>query len=126
MRMQRELIEIKITIPGELPDMNQIIKASKMHYGAYAKLKKENTEKVVWLAKKLPKMERIDLSITWYCKNRRKDKDNISGGGTKMILDGLVEAGVIKNDGWGEIGDISHSFKVDKLDPRIEVEIKEC
>ena len=119
-------MEIKITIPGELPDINQIIKASKMHYGAYAKLKKENTEKVVWLAKKLPKVEKIDLSITWYCKNRRKDKDNISGGGTKMILDGLVEAGVIRGDGWKQIGDITHKFKIDKENPRIDVCIKEA
>lgn len=94
-----------------------------MHYGAYSKLKKDNTDKVAWLAKKLPKMDYIDLDITWYCKNKRKDKDNIAAG-IKFILDGLVKAGVIKNDGWKEINNFSHKFKVDKDNPRVEIEIK--
>ena len=42
-----------------------------------------------------------------------------------MILDGLVVAGVIKNDGWGQIGEICHRFTVDKQDPRVEVKITE-
>lgn len=115
---------MKLTIPGELPDLNEIIKVSKIHYGAYSKLKKDNTNKVTWLAKQLPKMDKIDLNITWYCKNRRKDKDNIAVG-IKFILDGLVKAGTIKNDGWKQVNDFSHNFKVDKKNPRIEVEIKE-
>jgi len=114
----------KLVIPGELPDLNQIIKVSKIHYGAYSKLKKDNTDKVTWIAKKLPKMKRIDLDITWYCKNKRKDKDNIASG-IKFLLDGLVKAGVIKNDGWREVNSFSHNFKVDKDNPRVEIEIKE-
>lgn len=114
----------KFTIPGELPDLNQIIKAAKSHYGAYSKLKKDNTDLIVYLAKKLPKIERVDLEITWYCKDKKKDKDNITAG-IKFILDGLVKAGVIENDGWKQIGDISHKLKVDKHNPRIEVILKE-
>lgn len=69
-------------------------------------------------------MKRIDLDITWYCKNKRKDKDNIAAG-IKFILDGLVKAGTIENDGWKQVNNFSHSFKVDKDNPRVEVEIKE-
>lgn len=117
-------IVYKLIIPGELPDLNRIIAASKQHYGQYSKLKKENTEFVAWIAKKLPVLSKINLKITWYCKDKRKDKDNISVG-IKFILDGLVKAKVIKNDGWNEIGDFEYRFCVDKKNPRIEVEITE-
>ena len=120
----------KIVIPGELPDLNTIIAESKRGRGKwqpYNEMKQEHTNIVAWIAKSEIKkqLKKIDLTITWICKNRRKDKDNISGGGTKFILDGLVAAGVIENDGWKQIGDISHKFKVDKHNPRVEVEIRE-
>ncbi len=122
--------ETKIVIPGELPDLNTIIAESKRGRGKwqpYNELKQEYTNIVAWIAKSEIKkqLKKIDLTITWICPNRRKDKDNISGGGTKFILDGLVAAGIIENDGWKQIGDISHKFEVDKDNPRIEVLIKE-
>lgn len=115
---------LKIVIPGELADLNKIIEKSKTHYGQYCKEKKHNTNVVAWLAKKLPKMERIYLNISWYCKDKRKDKDNIAFG-LKFILDGLVEAGTIANDGWKQIDGFHHEFYVDSKNPRIEVEITE-
>lgn len=120
---------IKIVIPGELPDLNTIITESKKGRGKwqpYNDIKRENTEKIAWIAKSKikKKYEKIDLEITWVCKNRRKDKDNIMAG-TKFILDGLVESGAIENDGWKQIGDIQHRYKVDKLNPRVEVIIRE-
>ena len=42
-----------------------------------------------------------------------------------MILDGLVKAGVLKNDGWLEIAGIEHKFSIDKTNPRAEVTLKE-
>lgn len=119
--------DAKIVIPGELPDLNTIIDKSKQHWGQYSKMKKEHTELVAWIAKSKikKKLGKIDLQITWICKNRRKDKDNIMAGGLKMILDGLVVAGVIKNDGWSEIGSINNHFEVDKDNPRVEVCITE-
>lgn len=120
---------MKIVIPGELPDLNTIISESKKgkgKYQPYNEIKKEHTSIVAWIAKSKikKKLEKIDLEIKWICKDRKKDKDNIMAG-TKFILDGLVVAGVIENDGWKQIGDINHSFEVDKDNPRIEVIIKE-
>ncbi len=114
-----------LTIPGELPDMNKIIAASKSHYGKYSSIKKSETEAITWLAKKLPKMGRVQISFTWYCKNKKKDPDNIAAGGCKVVLDGLVEAGVLENDGWTQIAGIEHHFEVDKQNPRVEIEILE-
>ena len=130
---RKELVEIlgkkidTIIIPGELPDLNEIIEASKNHWGSYSSLKKANTQLVAFCAKQATKRryKKIDLDIIWYCKDRRKDKDNIMAGGLKMILDGLVVAGVIKNDGWSEIGSINNHFEVDKDNPRVEIKITE-
>lgn len=122
--------EVKFTIPGELPDLNTIIAESKRGnrgWQPYNKIKKEYTEAVAWIAKaKRVKFKKIDLDINWVCKNRMKDPDNISGGGAKFVLDGLVDAGVIDNDGWKQVGSIRHSFDVDKHNPRVEVTIKEA
>lgn len=118
-----------ITIPGELPDMNTIIAESKKGRGGYqpyAIMKREYTDLVTLIAKsKIKKTyEKIDIEINWICKNKRKDKDNIQAG-IKFILDGLVQANVIENDGWKQVGDIYHKFKVDKKNPRVEVRIRE-
>ena len=113
----------KITIPGTLPDMNKIIKISKAHPMAYSTEKKTYTDAVAWIAKGLPEMQRVSVTCHWYCPDRRIDPDNISVG-IKFILDGLVKAGVLKNDGWKQIAEISHKFYID-TNPRIEVELVE-
>ena len=104
--------------------MNEIVAVSKKHHMAYASMKKKYTDLVQLHASDLPKVNRADFLIIWYCKNRRKDKDNITAG-VKFILDGLVNAGVIENDGWAQVGNIFHMFKVDKENPRVEIEVKE-
>lgn len=38
---------------------------------------------------------------------------------------GLVDNGILKNDGWKEIGDVKHIFEVSKENPRIEVILHE-
>ena len=115
---------MKIEIPGELPTLNQIIKAAKSHYHAYNNMKRENTEKVAWCAKKLPKLEQVALHITWCRKDRRTDPDNVIVA-VKFILDGLVQAGVLENDGWKEVAGISHEWEIDKDNPRVLVKIEE-
>ncbi|RDW17611.1 Holliday junction resolvase [Oceanobacillus arenosus] len=115
----------EFTIPGELPSMNEIIAASKKHHMVYANMKKDYTALVQISAGNLPKFNKADFEVTWYCKDKRKDPDNIAGGGTKFILDGLVKAGKLKNDGWNEIGEIRNYFEVDKSNPRVVVKMKE-
>lgn len=104
--------------------MNEIVAASKSHHMRYANMKRTYTQLVALHARNLPKVERANFIITWYCKNKRKDPDNVASG-AKFVLDGLVDAGMIPNDGWNEIGDITHRFKVDKENPRVEIRIEE-
>ena len=116
---------MKIVVSGELPGLNKIIDKSKAHHMAFASMKKKNTNLVTWKAKGIPKMESIYLNIKYYCKDRRRDPDNIAAA-KKFILDGLVGAGVIENDGWKQVKGWSESWEKDKENPRIEIEIKEA
>ena len=119
---------MKIEIAGRFPGLNDIIDAAKKgkgKYQPYAIMKEQYTDIVAWTAKKLPKFNKIDIAITFYEKNNSRDPDNIAAGGTKMILDGLVKAGVIENDNRKHINSISHKFETDRLNPRVEIDIRE-
>lgn len=112
------------TIDGELPGLNEIIDAAKASTQKYARIKRECHWMVAAGARRIKPVKRVDIAVTWYCKNKRKDKDNIAAG-IKYILDGLQECGVLENDGWKQISDITHKFVEDKQHPRIEVELTE-
>lgn len=117
----------KLIIPGRLPGLNDITDAARSNKYKAAAMKKEYTEMCGWYARaaRLPRMEHIDLTVAWYEPNRKRDKDNIHAG-IKFILDGLVLAGVIDNDGWKQIGKISHDVLLDSDNPRIEITIEEA
>ena len=122
-------IKAKCIIPGELPALNEIINMAKQKW-SYKDLKKAETERVEWDltsqgAKRLQQFTKpIAVTITWYCPNRRKDKDNIMAG-SKFIFDAMQEVGLIKNDGWDQIARIVPEFEVDAKRPRIEIQIEE-
>jgi len=111
------------TIQGELPDFNYIIDASKQHWAQYYAFKHRYTT-LVWLcaraALKPFQQFPVDFSIHWYCKDKRKDKDNISAG-KKFILDGLIAAGIIPSDSWRHVGNFEDKFYIDRANPRIVV-----
>lgn len=115
---------MKFTIPGEFPTMNEIIAASKSHHMKYANMKKEYGAVVFYHSKPFGKITgRNHYHFTWFRTNRRSDPDNISAGGTKILLDGLTTAGVLENDGHKQIASLTHNFEVDKQNPRVEVEV---
>ena len=61
----------------------------------------------------------------WYCADRRRDKDNISSFGRKVIQDALVRAKILQNDGWKDIIGFEDRFYIDQKNPRVVVEIEE-
>lgn len=67
----------------------------------------------------------VHMEYTWFEKDKRRDLDNISSFGRKVIQDALVNSEVLKNDGWKEIKGFSDKFLVDAGNPRIEVLIRE-
>lgn len=129
----------KIIIKGQLPTMNEYINANrysrfkggsmKTQWTGYCanyikKDLKENNETILFLEEEGP----FYFNFDWYRKNKRSDPDNIASTGMKFIFDGFQKSGVLKNDGWKEIKGFSHSFFVDKVDPRVEITIisKNC
>ena len=69
--------------------------------------------------------KKVYMRYRWFEKDRRRDLDNVSSFGRKVIQDALVECGVLKNDGWKNIVGFSDDFFVDPKNPRIEVDIEE-
>ena len=67
----------------------------------------------------------VSMAYVWYEPNKRRDLDNISSFGRKVIQDALVDSGVLENDGWQNIRGFNDEFRVSKDEPRIEVHIFE-
>lgn len=118
-----------LIIHGRLDNLNDYITACRSNPHQGAKLKAKNEQKV--LAEIYEQLGSLRITrpvrmiYRWYEKDRRRDLDNVSSFGRKVIQDALVDTGVIQNDGWKEITGFSDEFYVDKKNPRIEVEIEE-
>ena len=112
-----------LIIDRELTDLNTYINAERSNRFKASKIKKTETDYVSKLAKeaKLQPTDRpVYMLYKWYCKNKRKDKSNVAFA-RKFIEDGLIEAGIIKNDGWNDIEGFQDKFLIDKDRPRVEV-----
>lgn len=120
---------MKVTIYGRLPGLNEYIDAERQSKYKATALKAQSMQLVMICAKRdLCKWRAkgpVYMRYTWYERDRRRDKDNVSGYGRKVIQDALVKGGYLHNDGWNEITGFSDEFRVDKSRPRIEVEIEE-
>lgn len=120
---------MKITIPGELCDLNTYINAERRNRFIAAKIKKEQTEIVQHLTKGLKLTNKaifpLKLTSVWFTKNLRKDADNLTFA-KKFILDGFVASGLLPDDSrkfvrvWCD-----EDILVDKNNPRVEITIHE-
>ena len=123
------MAEIKFTIPGTLPSLNELIDAERANKQKGAKVKK-GAESVARLfirqqIRKARPRTPVTLHYHFVEPTRRRDKDNISGFAHKVIQDALVKEGIIQNDGWDYVEGFTDSFSIDKKNPRIEVWIEE-
>jgi Holliday junction resolvase RusA-like endonuclease len=121
----------ELWVNGPLPGMNEWISAAKRpswSKTSYTNLKKKWTEDV-WKLAKAARLKKVDgpahISFIWREKNRRRDIDNVSAG-AKSVLDGLVKAGVLENDGWEHVFSIEHRFQVDAKNPGVLVHISQA
>lgn len=120
----------QLTIPGILPGLNEYIDAERGHKGKYkaASMKKQAQNVIGYMIKTQLRGVRFDRPVVihylWIEPSRRRDKDNIAFA-KKFIQDSLVEAGVLKNDGWANIEHFTDDFAVDPKNPRVEVTIEE-
>lgn len=118
------MVEYTIVIKGELTDLNKFIEADRKNRYSGARVKKENTEYVMWQTKGLQKITHYPLHvhITWFTRNTRVDPDNTAFA-KKFILDGLVENHIIKDDGRKQISGFADEFEVDERNPRIVIRL---
>ena len=118
-----------LTIPGRLDGLNEYTKANRTHHAAGAEMKQKNQELVMWQI--LSKMRGVRFTkpvfmlFTFYEKDKRRDRDNVSSFARKVIQDALVKCGTLKDDGWDQVTGYLDRFEVDKKNPRIVVEFIE-
>lgn len=122
----KPLRRTKLIIKGELTDLNAYIKALNSHRYAGSSIKREETNRIYYDAKKQCLTEitayPVKLKMAWYCRDNRKDIDNVAFA-KKFILDGLVAARVLENDSRRFVSGFTDEFFIDKKNPRVEVEI---
>lgn len=122
-------MEYILVIPTRLNNLNDYITADRTNRYKGAAMKARNEALVKVAIKQQMRSIRIErpvyMEYTWYERNKRRDLDNISSFGRKVIQDALVQTRVLVNDGWNEIVGFSDQFYVDAANPRIEVLIRE-
>ncbi len=115
-------VSAEIWIPGRLPGLNDLIFSN---VGKRIKVQGAAVGRVVLLAQlaRLPRFERARFVFVWVEPDRRRDPDGIAGGGRKVVLDGLVQAGVLPGDGWDHVSGWSDHFELNKAAPGARVRI---
>lgn len=94
-------------LPPTLNEMNNV------HYMKRAKMKEEWEELVIRACREngIRPMGRASITLElWFPDKRRRDLDNYGGFGFKWILDGLVKAGVLKDDSTDYVGELGVRF----------------
>lgn len=120
---------LKIVLQGEYTDLNSYSTAERTHRHKAAQIKRHETRRV-WADTKSQMNSQglrienypVKVHFDWFCTNRKKDPDNIAFA-KKYLLDGMVEADLLPNDGWNQIAGFSDDFHIDKENPRVEVTI---
>jgi len=115
------------TIPGKLPGLNEIIKASRTHY-VVANSQKKKYQKIIsnsiLLSQIKPFTEPVVLAFKWVEPDNRRDRGNIRAG-EKFISDALVLMGILPNDTAKWVKGFADYFPdPDKKNPHIEVTVE--
>jgi len=101
-------MEQKLRINDIPPNLNETIGMTKRHWGQYYNKKKKWSKLIQEKCKEQnlqPHQGSVKITLqNTYPNRRRRDPDNII---LKFILDGLVEAGIIQDDSFEYIEDIT-------------------
>ena len=114
---------MRIEIPYIPPNWNDYINKERRNYhiANNIKQKEKNIVKLATIGKKYTGNYPISITFYPHFNNKRSDLDNVKIKGT---LDGLVSAGVIKNDNLNCIQEL-HFIPVFDNKDILEIEIKE-
>lgn len=118
-------------INGRLPSLNDYILECRKHAIKGGKFKREWQNVVCYeitLAKQQNRLRAVNKPVIvhfyYEMSDRRRDLDNVSSFAKKVILDALVEMGILKNDTQQYVRGFTDTFYHGKVD-RIGVELEE-
>ena len=94
-------MEQTLNINIKLPNLNDWVNAMNRNRYAGHEMKKKNQQAIVWMikAQKLQRVKRaVHIRYMWHEKTKRRDKDNVSAFGRKVINDALQERKILPDD----------------------------
>ena len=97
-----------------LPTLNEMIRTARGNKYAAAAQKKKYTGLVateIMVQTERPHFDAISLDITWIETKKKRDPDNVFAA-VKFILDGIVAAGIIKDDDRDHVASITNRIAV--------------
>ena len=111
-------------VPGRFPSLNDYLRIRNPRQRAA--LKRELDHRVAWAAKEagVRPVKRFMVRVVWFEPNARRDWDNVRSG-IKFVLDGLVAAGVIKDDSRKYVEQCPDRVLTDRARPRVVVEVSD-
>lgn len=122
-------MEHKLIILGRLPGLNEYTAANRTNPYKGGKMKSDAEDTIIWQIRHQMRGIHINCPVLIYYRfyepNKRRDNDNILSGAVKFIQDSLVKTGILKDDNQPCIPKFYFDTFVDKVNPRIEVEITE-
>lgn len=121
-------MQASFTIEGRMPGLNEYTKKNRSDVHAGAAMKRRETERAAHAARAahVPRFERpVRVTFHWFepGRGRKRDLDNVAFA-KKFVLDGLVMAGVLADDGPGYVVGFADVFSY-CADPHIVVTVSE-
>lgn len=113
------------TIPLRLPGINEYQNACRRHPIQGAMMKKKWMQAVMVYLTPVEKLSwPSQFDIVYTEPNKKRDIDNITGFGSKVILDAFVKAGFLPDDGPSYVNKIDNTVIYGEQ-PQIEILVKE-
>lgn len=125
-------MEYYVTVLGQLSGLNELL-AGRIYIPKnkrYVNRVKQNNDRqcIFYIREQLKgvKIEKpIAIHYDIYAQDKRHDRMNLASATDKSFQDALQLCGVIKNDGWDDVIDITFNFYLDRENPRTEITITE-
>lgn len=115
-----------VELPLRLPGLNEYQRACRASPFIGAQMKKRDKNMVMsYLGGLSPAKWPVNIEVFYIEPNSRRDKDNVSGYGMKVIGDALVSAGIIPDDNSSYITKLTQSVICEKDVSKIIVQIIE-
>ena len=114
-------------IQGEFASLNEYIDACRIKKGRWNKgnsMKQKDQKRIMLYLPPIRIKPPVYIEYRFFCRDRRRDKDNVAGYFHKVFQDALVQAHILPNDTWDMVTGFSDTFHVDREHPRIEVVLR--